>query len=342
MNSTESVLAPAILALAILLSMAPRARADDSNRARALFREGRALMAEGKYEEACPKLEGSQSLDPGVGTQFNLARCYELSGRLASAWDTYTLVMAATHAAGQPARESITRERLEALAPRLSYAILVRAPNDASEVQVARDGTLLSSAALRVALPLDRGMHEIRVSAPGKREWQTRVVITSEHERITVEVPVLEDVAPSPAEAAPPPQTSATRDAGDTGPRIAAGAQSHARMRTQRVVALVAFGASLVALGAGTYFGLHAMSLGHDADGDCDASGCNPKGYTARQDSQHAGNLATLAFATGGVLAVAAGVLWFTAPAPRSDHAVQIHPALGTSSAGLVLGGRWQ
>ena len=61
----------------------------DKVAARALFDEGRNLSAAGKYNEACVKLEESQRLDPGTGTMFNLADCYEHVGRTATAWSLY-------------------------------------------------------------------------------------------------------------------------------------------------------------------------------------------------------------------------------------------------------------
>src|SRR4051794_22044859 len=87
------------------------ARAGEPTRAEALFRDARDLLARGEFEAACPKLEESQRLDPAPGTEFNLARCYELTGRLASAWGAYADVAAITHAAGQSEREAHARER---------------------------------------------------------------------------------------------------------------------------------------------------------------------------------------------------------------------------------------
>ena len=47
--------------------------ASDKAQAQALFDDGRHLMEQGKFAEACRKLEGSQKLDPGAGTLLNLA-----------------------------------------------------------------------------------------------------------------------------------------------------------------------------------------------------------------------------------------------------------------------------
>src|SRR5215472_1302913 len=57
--------------------------------AQALFEEGKRLMSEGKYREACAKLADSERLDPGAGTLLNLAACYEKNAQTASAWSTY-------------------------------------------------------------------------------------------------------------------------------------------------------------------------------------------------------------------------------------------------------------
>ena len=59
----------------------PATQASDVARADLAFREGRALLTEGNYDAACPKLEESQRLDPALGTLVNLAVCYEESVR---------------------------------------------------------------------------------------------------------------------------------------------------------------------------------------------------------------------------------------------------------------------
>src|SRR5215212_4797523 len=105
------------------LFVAPSVRAEgapNAAAARALFGEGRKLAAQGKYREACPKFEESLRLDPGMGTQFNLADCLEHTGRTATAWAQFLDVAAAARAAAQSERERVARERAAALEPKLS------------------------------------------------------------------------------------------------------------------------------------------------------------------------------------------------------------------------------
>src|SRR5260221_11014313 len=77
---------PVCVGLAFATVMSTAHAQNDPVAARTLFDEGRKLLADGKYDAACPKLEESQRLDPGTGTLFNLADCWEQIGRTASAW----------------------------------------------------------------------------------------------------------------------------------------------------------------------------------------------------------------------------------------------------------------
>src|SRR5262245_57364431 len=96
-----SVMASA-LSLALLAPSAARAQsASDPATARVLFAEGRKLLAAKNYAEACPKFEESLRLDSGIGAMYNLADCWEKSGRTASAWAMFLDTAAAARAANQ-------------------------------------------------------------------------------------------------------------------------------------------------------------------------------------------------------------------------------------------------
>src|ERR1044071_7524440 len=94
--------------------------ASDKATAEALFGEGRRLMAQANYRDACPKFEASLKLDPGVGAMLNLADCYEKNGQTASAWAEFLEASSAARVAGSRDREELARSRAAALEPKLS------------------------------------------------------------------------------------------------------------------------------------------------------------------------------------------------------------------------------
>src|SRR5258706_7527469 len=109
------------------LSITHTARAGDPAAAQALFDQAKQLVAAQRYSEACPKLEESQRLDPGMGTLFHLADCDEHIGKTATAWAAFLDVAGQARSAGQQPRERIARERAAALEPTLAR-LPIRAP----------------------------------------------------------------------------------------------------------------------------------------------------------------------------------------------------------------------
>ena len=53
--------------------------------AEALFRDGKALIAAERINDACAKFQESERLDPALGTLLHLATCYAQVGKTASA-----------------------------------------------------------------------------------------------------------------------------------------------------------------------------------------------------------------------------------------------------------------
>ena len=131
--------------LGVLMLACPLVAAEpsisDKATARSLFEEGRSLVQEGKIEQACPKFKGSYDLDPGAGSAFHLADCYEKTGRIASAWVLFLEVAVLMRDAGDKDKEAAARQRAETLAPRLSRLnIQVPKENIVDGLTVVRDG----------------------------------------------------------------------------------------------------------------------------------------------------------------------------------------------------------
>jgi hypothetical protein len=213
-------LSAALVLLALLLA-AGHAAAQSSQRvaAQALFDQGRNLMNEQRYAEACSKFEESQRLDPAIGTQFNLALCYERQGRVASAWALYLEVAGDTKKRGEIDREKVARERAGQLEPKLSR-LVVKVPEASrtTGLKIDRGGEDVGAALWGMPTPVDPGKHVITANAPGKKPWSTEIDVPPDAATAEVEVPPLED-APPGTESAEAGGTAP--GAGPAGPAVA-------------------------------------------------------------------------------------------------------------------------
>jgi hypothetical protein len=231
--------------------------------ARALFAEGRKLAADGNYAAACPKFEESLRLEVGVGTQFNLANCWEHTGRIASAQALFLGAAASAKAAGQADREQVLRERAAALEPRLSRLVIEVSDSDPKLV-VKRDELPLARDVLGTAVAVDPGQYVIVAKAPGKKTWTKTVEVTLRTKVVTVEIPVLEaaeavaPAAPKKAAVAKPPPLAAR----------AAPAGERAR-KPLPYNALAVAGAGVASLALGTVFAVRFKMANDDAKEIC-------------------------------------------------------------------------
>jgi serine/threonine-protein kinase len=305
--------------------------------AQALFEEGRRLMTAGSLAEACEKLAESQRLDPGAGTLLNLALCYEKRAMHASAWLTYKEAAAAAERSGRAEWATRARTKATALAPSLS-TLTVLVPDGAKTpgLEVRLDGSPLSRETWGVALPVDGGSHVVDARAPKHEPWTKSVEVASEREAANVTVPQL---AAGHAEDArePAPIAAAPRASVEPASPAPQHEEEASRGGTQRVLGLVALGAGVVGIGAGTYFGLRASSEHDTARADCnpDETRCGPSGLAAYDDARTFATASTVSFAAGGVLAVAGVVLYLTAP--KAARRAGIAPA--QRGFGFDLGG---
>jgi hypothetical protein len=308
--------------------------ASDAAAAQTLYDEARRLMKAGDYAAACPKLEASQKLDPGTGTQFHLADCYERIGRTASAWALFLEVAGGARERARAEQEQIARGRAGALEAKLSkLTIVVPEASRVDGLVITRDGTQVESALFGTPINVDPGRHSISAEAPGHRKVETEVTVGPDGAQKTVEIPPLEK---APAAERPPP-TQPRSDSAPNAPRSGKGL---------RIASYVALGVGAVGLGAGTFFALRSSSKRGEADDlveACAAQCVSRNSRTSRIDelddeARSAKTLATIGFVAGGV-AAATGVTLFILSRPSRTESpastAHVTPWIGLGNAGL-------
>lgn len=316
----------ALLLTGALVALPERAHAQQTGEqvAERLFNEAIALVTAGKYAEACPKFAESQRLDPALGTQFNLADCYEHTGKKGSARRLFIEVADAAKAAGKSEREKTSRERaaaLESVAPRLT--INVAAASATTRLEVVVDGAPFPQAKWNRPQPFDAGPHTVTASAAGKKPFEAKVAL-QDGKASDVTIPELE----SEPVAAP---VIATDDA-------SAG-------NGQRRSALIVGAVGILGLAVGTGAGIFSVVKNGQAKDLCPSfSSCpNAEGRSNWDAATNAGTVSTIGFVAGGVIVTAAGILYFTAPrsTPASSASTGwwLAPSFAPGSAGLVAAG---
>jgi serine/threonine-protein kinase len=332
----------------------PNAAADDqAATAKSLFYEGRALMRDGNYALACPKLEESLRLDYGMGTEFNLADCNEKLGKIASAWSGFSNVATAARAQNQAAREKVARDRAQALEPRLpKLAIDVAMQPLPAHLEVKRDGVVIPASSFGNPGPVDPGPHQITATAPGRESWEG-VANPGEGktERITIPslapvvaavaapalVPALPVAAPA---AAPPPSPAAPPEASFPEPITE-------QSTLQRTIGWVVTALGVAGIGVAAGFGIDSMQKREAAKNHCAGDACDATGVSLRDKAISSGNVATIAGIAGGAAALGGVVLVLTAPsgAPRSEvptTSFRAAPYMAAGGGGLSLQGVFQ
>lgn len=346
-----------LLVTAICLSSAPPLQAQSkSGTARALFREARSLMDKGKFAPACPKLEESLRLDEGMGTQFNLAHCWEQIGRTASAWGLFLDVAAAASAAQQKKRQAAAQTRADALEPHLTRILIQVEEPVPDGLVVTRAGEEVGRGSWGTAVPVDPGQVQIEASAPGRLPWATEVEASGKGKTVTVSVPVLqEEKVEVPVEEPPVVVAEAASTPDDSGAGISSG-----RIVTSTVLAALGVGGVI----AGTVFGLKAKSetaaarklcVGGEAGDVCDrdASLAGFDGGTAekseldehRKSSESAALIAYIGWGVGAAGLVSSAIVLLTAPSSDARDAdasaLRVEPLFAPGFVGTGLSGHF-
>jgi hypothetical protein len=313
-----------VTCVALVTSGARASSTADAAVAQALFDQAKHLVASGNAKDACPKFEESERLDPGTGTEFNLADCYERVGRVASAWTLYVQVAAESHLANKLDREKVAREHAEALATHLPKLVIdVPAASRVPGLTVKRTGTLVGEPQWGVPVPVDPGSQSVHAEAPGFEPWDGAIDVAGEG-TVTIQIPALHALPASAAARATPARSTAP---------------AHAATPTLKYVAYGLGAAGVIGLGIGTGFGVKAMA-NKDSAG-CDGNDCPSNAAAAKyQDARTAGNIATVGFAVGGTLLAAGVVLYFVAP-KKNAPSVDVTGSLGPGVASVSVRGAW-
>ena len=293
-----------IVAVLPMNALAGEPVTEPSTIAHELFDQGRALMEQKEYARACKKFEESQRLNPGGGTLLNLALCYELSGRTASAWGRFRDALSQARREHRADRVEFAERHISALNPHLSrLRVVVPAETRAQRPVVRLNGVLLGESAWNEALAVDPGEQTVEVSASDKVTARLQVRLEPDGDSRTLIVPPLQ---PRPVVEKP----------------SSSGAPRHRRWGKAEFSALALGGLGLASTIVGGYFGVRAIDRNSNANGLCPDSGrCDPSGLELSRRAVRDGDLST-AFITAGVILAATGsFLYVTAPSPANNRA---------------------
>jgi hypothetical protein len=308
--------------------------ATDAALAEALIREGKDLMVENRFAEACPKLAESQRLAPGMGTQLSLAICHEGEKKLALAWAEYSQVLPAARRAGRQDRADYAEQRIKALEPRLSRLTIDVPQGAAAPGFEVRVGDLaISRAAFGVAAPMDGATYTVTARAPGYQTWSRDVQVKPEGDDIHVSVPPLVPVPATENTPAPPPEATA-----------GAPVPADVPARTTRPLTTPVYisgGVAIALAVASTVTGIVAVSRASDfTDKNHDPAATQAERQSARDGAASMGNACTVLTLGTLVAAGVTGYLYVTRPVRAEGVATaRISPWAAPGSAGLSVGG---
>lgn len=307
---------------------------DEQARAEALFDEGKRLMEQKRFDDACPKLEESLKIEAAGGTLAALALCHQEQGRTATAWAEFKALLALANQTGHAARKTLAEEMIRELEPRLLWLLVEVSPEAAAVgVEVLLDGKALGRASWGVALPVDPGEHRLEARAPGVAPWTTSLRVGPAPERRSITVPPLLPSAPAASSAPLAPAASSALP-----PATPLAPASPPRSLT---VPLVVGGLGAASVLVGGYFGVNALLLQQKANRTCPERAC----ASDEAIGQSRDAIRSAWFANAGIGLGLAGLAaaYLLRPTPQERVArpwrVQLGGAAQPRGGGVVLGG---
>lgn len=290
------------------------AQSGNAAAAEALFDQARSAMEHEEYDEACSKFRESNRLDPAAGTLLNLAKCEELRGKLATAWELFRAVEDQLPAGDD--RIPVAKESAAKLKPRLPRLIIDAGNPPPDGIQIKRDGVSLGVASLGAPLPVDPGEHEVVVILPGQAP-KTFQVFVVEGESKALDV-------------------TGAGSSGDS-----AGAAGEVSTSSGNATLGYVFGGvGIAGVVFGSITGLMAMGKQSTVDDECNGNGfCSAKGADAASSGSSLATLSTIGWVIGAA-GIGAGAYFLLTDEPEGPKA-GFHAGITPGGSALTWFQQW-
>ncbi|HWO22414.1 MAG TPA: tetratricopeptide repeat protein [Kofleriaceae bacterium] len=327
--------------------------------AKTLARQGKELMRQQKYAEACTAFENSHRLEPTISTLLDHADCREKNAQLATAWGLFVDSERLTRSKPDAASKRlniVALERARKLEERLSKISIDVAPDHRlTGLEVLRGSDRVDPSTWNRALPVDGGTYKITTRAPGCVEWTTNVVVKPERDVQTVAIPKLKLATvtrPRPEVTAPSPRTKPASvtpalsaasvhatNAGSIGVKPTGSANHVAKLS---LVLPIAMGTVAISLGGATFiYSRRGDSIYADAKREPDDA--KQEALWRLAQKRH---YAAVGFSAGTVICTGAAIYLFLRVIPEEAPRIvrpllRLEPTASASSMGLGVRGVW-
>lgn len=157
-----------------------------------LYKEARALVAEGKWDEGCPKFDQAMAKQPTTSILINVGDCHAHQGKLAKAMDDYEVARELNRDTDDEGRRvalaSEIELRVKKLAPRIPMLrIIVENPVEGMVIEC--DGALIEPDKIGIDIPVDPGPHTITADAAGFEAAPRQITLAeADRQRVTLKL----------------------------------------------------------------------------------------------------------------------------------------------------------
>jgi hypothetical protein len=316
----------------------------------ALFREGKRLMADRLYSEACEKFEESYRLKPSGGTVLHLAVCHIEQGKSLAAWAELHEALRLARRDSRKDREAAAQSRLEYLAKkRTKLSIIMEASEALPRIMITIDGISIPEEHWSDGVPVDPGAHMVVASVQGSAQRQIVVHVDGNVSALPIPIAELRPTMPavrpeSPASEAPATPSRSTQSddrKAAPAPRKESGRSAPAApvpppnsltsWLTKNAVGVTLLGIGVSSLIVGAYLGLQEDDDGNDRTPRCLGTTCANVSGTL---------LVTGKFLT--VVGAGATIYLSTQPSKRAQaSAAPFNASLHVGSRGLAITGQF-